>query len=140
MLYVVLHYLLWFVNEFDALLSDVHSAVCVSFKTCDNMLSNSMNSESLNVNFKTNFSRWKPKLKNEFVCNINEDSIRKLDNILDNIGTSNANPHDVQSQIDNALGNLCECLHSAADKTFKRYAEHRIHDKPLPNTKPWFNE
>ena len=104
------------------------------------MLSNSMNSESLNVNFKTNFSRWNPKRKNEFVCNINEDSIRNLDNILDNIGTANANPHDVQSQLDNALGHLCECLHSAADKTFKPYSQHRIHDKPISNTKPWFKE
>ena len=60
----------FYVNEFDVL-SDVHSAVCVSFETCDNMLSNSMNSESLNVNFKTNFFRWNPKLINEFVCNIN---------------------------------------------------------------------
>ena len=61
----------FYVNGFDALLSDVHSVVCVSFETFDNMLSNNMNSESLNVNFKTNFSRWNPKLKNEFVCNIN---------------------------------------------------------------------
>ena len=88
----------------------MHSAVCVSFETCDNMLSNSMNSGSLNVNFKTNFFRWNPKLKNELVCNINEESIRNLVNILDNIDTSIANPHDIQSQIDNALGNLCECL------------------------------
>ena len=82
----------FYVNEFDALLSDVHSAVCVSFKTCDNMLSNSMNSESLNVNFKINFSRWNPKLKNEFVCNINEDSMRNLDYILDNICSLNFRP------------------------------------------------
>ena len=116
----------FYVNEYGALLSDVHYAVCVSFETCDNMLSNSMNSESLNVNFKTNSSRWNPKLKNGFVCSINEESIRNLHSILDNIGTSNANPHDIQSQIDNALGNLCECLQSAADKTFKPYAQHRI--------------
>ena len=48
----------------------MHFAVCDSFETCDDMLSNSMNSESLNVNFKTNSSRWNPKLKNELMCNI----------------------------------------------------------------------
>ena len=70
----------------------------------------------------------------------NEESICNLANILDNIGTSNANPQDIQLQIDNALGSLCECLQSAADKTFKPYAQHKIHDKPLLNTKPWFDE
>ena len=66
------------------------------------------------------------------MSNINDESIRNLDNIINNIGT---NPHDIQSQIDNALGNLCECLQSAAYKTFKPYAQHRIHDKPLSNIK-----
>ena len=37
----------FYVNDFDASLSDVHSAVCVSCETCDNMLSNTMDSESL---------------------------------------------------------------------------------------------
>ena len=34
-------------------------------------------------------------------------SIRNLDNILDNIGTPKANSHYIQTQIDNALENIC---------------------------------
>ena len=74
------------------------------------------------------------------MSNIEDESIRNFDTILDDIRTSNANLHDIQPQIDNALENLYKCLQSTANKTFRPYAQHRTHNKPLSNTRPGFNE
>jgi hypothetical protein len=127
------------IDDFDPLLSDIHSPICVTLsnRTCDNNYSEPVkeNKSNINVNMGSKSVKWQNNLADEYKNNIDINSIIELSNDLDKYNTGT-----VSAEVINSINDrIQQILLSPAEKLnmVKKAGNGKSKNK---NNKPWFNE
>ncbi|CAC5406155.1 unnamed protein product [Mytilus coruscus] len=119
------------IQQFDPLLSDVHSAIHVTLK------SQSVSHENNSVtSYQTSKTRWHDNKRNQFVNTVHNKK-EQLSAILNDLHNLHSSDHCTQHEIDTVVDNIGEILVSSANETFVKNPRTTTQ---RTNKKPWYTK
>ena len=119
------------IQQFDPLLSDVHSAIHITLKS--QSTSHKNNSVTSDQTPKT---RWHDNKRNQFVNTVHNKK-EQLSAILNDLHTLHSSDHCTQHEIDKVVDSIGEILVSSANETFIKKTRTTTQ---RTNQKPWYTK
>ena len=119
------------IQDFNPLLSDVHCAIHVTLKVCNNADKNKTVTQH-----DSSKPKWFDKRKNEFVNTVHNKQ-DQLTQILNDLEKLRSDEHCSQTAVNNIVDKICNIFQSSADDTFFNKSNSKARK---PNSKPWFTK